>query len=178
MKKILGYISILILAISCAPVVPEKSISLDTVPILYPQYADVTIPCNIAPLTFRIEEEGSGFVTRFSAGDKELVIGGKEVLPPIEKWQELLSKAAGNTIKVDVYAKKKSGWEHYLPFEINVSSDSIDSYISYRLIPPSYVAYEDLSICQRNLSTFEEEIIYSNKLVPSEPNGRCSYHQE
>lgn len=173
MKKILGYISILILAISCTPAVPEKSISLDTVPALYPQYADVTIPCNIAPLTFRIEEEGSGFVTRFSSGDKELVIGGKEVLPPIEKWQELLSEAAGNTIKVDVYAKKKGGWGHYLPFEINVSSDSIDSYISYRLIPPSYVAYEDLSICQRNLSTFEEEIIYSNKLVPSEPNGQC-----
>ena len=173
MKKILGYISILILAISCTPAVPEKSISLDAVPALYPQYADVTIPCNIAPLTFRIEEEGSGFVTRFSVGNKELVIGGKEVLPPIEKWQELLSAASGNKIKVDVYVKKKGDWEHYLPLEINVSSDSIDSYISYRLIPPSYVAYEDLSICQRNLSTYEEKVIYSNKLVPSEPNGQC-----
>ena len=173
MKKILGYISILILAISCTPAVPEKSISLDAVPALYPQYADVTITCNIAPLTFRIEEEGGGFVTRFSAGEKELVLGGKEVLPTIEKWQELLSVASGKKIKVDVYVKKKGGWEHYLPFEINVSSDSIDSYISYRLIPPSYVAYEDLSICQRNLSTYEEEVIYSNKLVPSEPNGQC-----
>ena len=173
MKKILGYISILILAISCTPAVPEKSISLDAVPALYPQYADVTIPCNIAPLTFRIEEEGSGFVTRFSAGEKELVVGGKEVLPTIEKWHELLSVASGKKIKVDVYVKKKGGWEHYLPFEIKVSSDSIDAYISYRLIPPSYVAYENLSICQRNLSTFDEDVIYSNFLITSEPDGQC-----
>lgn len=38
------------------------------------------------------------------------------------------------------------------PFAITVSPDSIDPYISYRLIAPSYVTYEELTINQRSCS--------------------------
>lgn len=173
MKNIFACILALSLMLSCAPSVPDRSASLERVPDIYPHYADVTIPCNIAPLTFRIEEKGNRYITRFASGEKEYVVAGKEVSLPIEKWRDLLSVASGAVVNVDVFVKTESGWEQYKPFVFNVSSDTIDSYISYRLIPPSYVAYEDLSICQRNLSTFEEKVIYSNELVPAEPNGQC-----
>ena len=173
MKKIFGYIIALTFVVSCTPSVPETSTAVDRTPSIYPQYADVTIPCNIAPLTFRIEEEGSAFVTRFVSGEKELVVSGKELSLPIEKWRELLAVAVGGRVDVEVYADSKKGWQRYQTFSFNVSADSIDSYISYRLIPPSYVAYENLSICQRNLSNYDEEVIYSNTLVPTEPEGQC-----
>lgn len=173
MKTCFGYLLALILLVSCAPSVPEKSVAVDRLPGIYPQYADVTIPCNIAPLVFRVDEEGDAFVTRFSAAGKEVLVAGKDVAVSLREWQELLSVAGGGKIDVEVFVEGKNGWERYRPFVFHVSQDSIDSYISYRLIPPSYVAYENLSICQRNLSTFDEDVIYSNTLMPSEPDGQC-----
>lgn len=174
MKKRLIYIlGILLLVVSCSPTLPKVSTSVERQPEIYPQYADVTIPCNIAPLTFRIEEEGEGFVTRMAAGDKELLFSGNEVAASIEEWQGVLAAANGGKVDVDVYVKGDAGWTHFAPFSFFVSPDTIDQYISYRLIPPSYVAYEDLKICQRNLSTFEESVVYRNKLIPAEPNGQC-----
>ena len=173
MKRLFGYIFSLLFVVSCTTSVPESSISVDKKPDVYPQYADVVIPCNIAPLTFRIEENGSKYVTRFVAGDNELVVSGKEVSVPVDRWHALLGKAKGGVVGVDVYVKGKEGWKRFSQFSFDVSPDSVDSYISYRLIPPSYVAYEHLNICQRNLSTFDEEVIYSNFLVPSEPDGQC-----
>ncbi len=173
MKRIIGYICAVVLAVSCTPSVPDKSTPVDAQPQIYPEYTDVTIPCNIAPLTFCIEEEGDGFVTRFSSAGNEIVVGGKEVVVGLDEWRGLLAVANGGKIEVEVFVDSENGWKKYLPFVFNVSEDSIDSYISYRLIPPSYVAYEDLRICQRNLQTYEEDVIYSNTLVPTEPDGQC-----
>lgn len=173
MKKLFLYILALISVASCAPSVPENSVAVERVPSVYPQYADVTIPCNIAPLTFRIEEDGDAFVTRFVSGEKELVVAGADVVPSIEKWRELLAISNGGKVDVEVFVEGGKGWQRFQPFSFNVSADSIDSYISYRLIPPSYVAYENLNICQRNLSNYDEDVIYSNTLVPTEPEGQC-----
>lgn len=173
MKKCFGYILAFILFASCVPSVPDNSVVVDRLPAIYPQYADVTIPCNIAPLVFRVEEDGDDYVACLSAGEKEVVVAGKEVSVPVSDWRELLSVANGGKVSVELFVKGAKGWERFKPFVFNVSPDSIDSYISYRLIPPSYVAYEDLRICQRNLSSFDEDVIYCNFMVPSEPDGQC-----
>ena len=156
-----------------SPSVPEKYDKVSSAPAIYPDYADVTVPCNIAPLTFRIEELCSEAVTRLTAGDKVVVCGGKEVAPSIGEWKSLLAQAVGNAVKIEVFVENGGKWKGYAPFSIFVSGDSIDQYISYRLIPPSYVAYEKLTISQRNLSNYDESVIYSNKLVSSEPDGQC-----
>ena len=156
-----------------SPSVPEKYDKVSSAPAICPDYADVTVPCNIAPLTFRIEEQCSEAVTRLTAGDKVVVCGGKEVAPSIGEWKSLLAQAVGNAVKIEVFVENGGKWKGYAPFSIFVSGDSIDQYISYRLIPPSYVAYEKLTISQRNLSNYDESVIYSNKLVSSEPDGQC-----
>ena len=155
------------------PAIPSESVPVDSVPEIYPDYTDVVVPCNIAPLTFRIEEDGSDFVTRFTAGNTQAVYGGREVCISSGDWRMLLAQALGDTIKVEVFAESGGKWNAYKSFPVIVSSDSIDPYISYRLIPPSYVAYEKLTISQRNLSNYDEKVIYSNKLVSSEPDGQC-----
>ena len=175
MKKTIIYTAVLVVAFlaSCSSGVPDRYNAVKEQPKVYPEYTDVTIPCNIAPLTFRIEEAGDGYVTRFTAGAKEIVVDGKEVAVGIEEWRSLLAAAAGGAVDVDVFVANDGVWSRYETFALNVSGDSIDPYISYRLIPPSYVAYENLSISQRNITNYDESIIYNNKLVVSEPDGQC-----
>ncbi|MBE6296995.1 MAG: hypothetical protein E7088_00655 [Bacteroidales bacterium] len=175
MKRILETIilSAAVLFASCSVSVPGSYTPIEAEPSLFPDYKNVTVPCNIAPLSFRIDEEGDDFVTRISFGDTEYVVGGTEVALPQEEWGELLSGATGDSIAVDVFVKKGEQWNSYSRFFFIVSPDSIDNYISYRLIPPSYVAYERLYICQRNITTYDESVIYSNMIVSAEPDGQC-----
>ncbi|MBR5593593.1 MAG: PD40 domain-containing protein [Bacteroidaceae bacterium] len=178
MKRLYEYLLVVTLLVCAAcspkaPVVPGGCSAVASKPKIYPDYTDVVIPCNIAPLVFRVEEDGDDFVTRFKAGEKEFVYGGREVSPALDEWRELLAQAAGTAVNVEVYANEAGKWKKYEPFSVIVSADSIDRYISYRLIPPSYVAYEKLTISQRDLTTFDETVIYSNKFVSSEPEGQC-----
>ncbi len=157
--------------------VPETFTEVKVLPTIYPDYIGVTAPVNIAPLHFHIDHDAdiTDFVTRFTAGGESWVIGGEDVRPGQKKWHQMVSKAlaAEGNIAVEVFTKNNQGWQHYMPFNITISNDSIDPYISYRLISPSYVTYEDLTLNQRCLETFEENLIYGNMINSDEENGQC-----
>lgn len=160
---------------SCSPSLPDSPAISKKLPQIYPDYKGVTIPCNIAPLTFEIKEnEATSFLTRFTVGKKELLLAGRKVTPSLDEWRELLASfTAAGKIKVDTYYEKEGKWYMNQPFFVNVSPDSIDRYLSYRLIPPSYVAYEKLDIMQRDLTSYDEEVIYCNMLLATEQKGQC-----
>lgn len=173
------YLSVAIIVctlIGCGqhPSVPLTFTSEERQPEIYPDYKDVTVPCNIAPLNFKITEECDECVAQFTFDGGEYTYGeGTKVLIDEEEWKEMLSAAKGKSIKVNLYAGKDEKWTAYKEFAINVADEEIDPYISYRLIQPSYVAYEDLTINQRNLTNFEEKVIYGNMLVSNDLNGQC-----
>lgn len=175
MKKIFKYILALPLlaVVACSTQVPQQYTGIDELPAIFPEYTNVTIPCNIAPLTFRVDVEADDYVTVFKAGTTEVVEGGREVAPSMDDWSGLLSAAKGDSIKVDIYVETGGSWKKYRTFAFIVSEDEIDPYISYRLIPPSYVAYEKLTINQRNLANYDEDVVYSNTLIDAEPKGQC-----
>ena len=175
MKQIIKYILALPLlaVVACSVQVPQQYAGTDELPVIFPEYTNVTIPCNIAPLTFRVDVEADGYVTCLKAGNAEVVVGGQEVAPSFDEWNALLSAAKGDSIKVDVFVETGNAWKKYRTFAFIVSEDEIDPYISYRLIPPSYVAYEKLTINQRCLSTYDEDVVYSNMLIDAEPKGQC-----
>ena len=159
--------------IGCSgPSVPEVFTDSKNLPKIYPDYVDVTIPINMAPLTFELDEEADNMITRFATGDEEIVCEGK-AQPDMDDWRTLAEKAKGDAISVDVYALKAGQWTHYKPFSIFVSPDSIDSYLSYRLIFPSFVSYEALTINQRCLENYDESVIYDNVLCSFEKDGQC-----
>ena len=162
------YILILMLA-ACTPRVPDSAISQDSVPSIFPDYTDITVPANIAPLNFRIKEQGQKYVTVFQAGGTTVVTGGEKVTISAGKWEELKKNGS---ITVQVYALNGTLWFGYKPFTITVS-EQIDPYISYRLIMPSVECYERLSINQRDLTSFSEKVIYANQLVQTNQNGQC-----
>ena len=155
---------------SCGTKLPTEYDEKDALPKIYPDYVNVTVPVNIAPLTFELDEEADGMVARYKAGDIEIICTDK-MQPDINDWHELTAAAKGKDIQVDVFARHDNRWTHYKPFSITVSPDSIDPWLSFRLIPPSYVSYESLTISQRCLENYDENVIYDNMLCGVEANG-------
>ena len=173
MKKLFLLTAVASLLVACGNQIPQTFSESDELPNIYPDYANVTVPINIAPLTFEMDGKADGIVARMTAGDEELICGGKKVQPDADDWKRLAESAKGNAIKVEVYVEKNDQWMRFKPFNIYVSSDSIDPYISYRLISPSYVAYEELTINQRCLENYDESVIYDNMLCSEGANGQC-----
>lgn len=157
----------------CGPDVPEKYKELPKAPGIYPDYREVTVPINIAPLHFRVQESGDAFITRFHWSTGEKIYRGQEVTPSQKDWREILDGSKGKACQVDVFVQRHGEWYKYRSFSIYVAEDPIDEYLSYRLIAPSYVTYEELTINQRNLTNFEEKEIYNNMLLSDEKDGQC-----
>ena len=163
----------LFLMASCGPKLPTSFTQSNEQPAIYPDYADVTIPVNIAPLTFQLEQDADEMVTRFSYGDQELLCEGLKARPDIDDWHQLTAAAQGHDISVEVYARNGEQWQRYKPFAFHVSTDSIDAYLSYRLISPSYVTYEELTLNQRCLENYDERVMVDNMLCSTEQDGQC-----
>lgn len=164
------------LLLSCSsPSVPTDAIQTGKLPDIFPDYTGVTIPSNLCPTNFMLPDCDEA-VACLSFGDLSFTYGeDNKIIIDEDEWQELRSAATGSGkgIKVEVYGKKDGKWLSYKSFPIYIAKDSIDPYISYRLIQPSYVAYEDLAIVQRNLTSYDESDIYNNRMIHSEENGHC-----
>lgn len=175
MKRIVNALlgSLLLLAACQEAKVPANYAESGKVANIYPDYRDVTVPINMAPLHFQLMEDADEVVTRFTAGSVQLVCEGAKVRPVIDDWRTLAEMAKGGKIGVEMFVRKGEKWLHHEPFSIYVSPDSIDPWLSYRLISPSYVTYEELTICQRCLEDFDERVIYDNMLCSTEKDGQC-----
>jgi hypothetical protein len=94
-----------LLLMGCAaPTVPTEYVQKDELPRIYPDYANVTVPINIAPLTFQLDSLEGNMVARYAVGDDEVVCSGK-MQPDIDDWRRLTEKAKGEQIDVDVYVE-------------------------------------------------------------------------
>lgn len=163
--KAILFVGIITVA-ACGPSVPDDAVKNNKDVSIFPDYMDVTIPYNIAPLNFHVNDEADDYVEVVS-GSKgtELVVGGQDAQFDVDDWHALLEANKGRTLSVTVYVKTNGKWEKFNPFIISVADDPIDNYISYRYIEPGYQNYGELSICQRNITDFDESIIFSNKTL-------------
>lgn len=126
---------------------------------IYPDYQNVTIPCNIAPLNFYYTDPaGSRFQTFFSAGNYSRVFKGREVVWKEKDWAALLSAAAGGDIQVHA-VWRNDGKIVTRTWDIHVSTDRIDPYLTYRRIEPGFEVWDDLEIQERNLENFDTRIL-------------------
>ena len=126
---------------------------------VFPDYREVTVPCNIAPLNFYYTDPaGSGFTTTFSAGDVSVTLKGRDVVWKEKKWAALLAAASGGDIQV-VSAWKSGGAPVSLNWTVHVSADPIDPCLTYRLIEPGFEVWDDLEIMERNLENFDTRVI-------------------
>ena len=71
--------------------------------VIYPDYKDVTVPYNIAPLNFRYAMEGARKArTTFTLDGESVTIKGTEVEWKTAKWKSFMAGSAGKTVKVDL----------------------------------------------------------------------------
>lgn len=164
LQKIILLFCFSVFVCSCVPKT-DKFKEIGKVPDIFPDYSNVTIPCNIAPLNFRIEKEHNKAVLEIKGEGKSLKIAspnGSFTIPQ-KKWEKLLQINKGKSLVFTVFKKNKEGWGKYDPFTIYVSTDSIDAYLAYRLIEPGYKLWSEMGIYQRNLESFNQSPIYENK---------------
>ncbi|MGI6219634.1 MAG: hypothetical protein ACOYJE_07260 [Bacteroidaceae bacterium] len=168
-------LSLPLLFSSCSPSVPEDAVPTDTPAQTLPDYDGATLPPNIAPMNFRIEETGDDYLTHFYSRNKNcsIVLAGQTIDLPAGKWKDLLEAARGDTLYTDIYVRQNGKWLKFPTRRNFIAPEEIDPYIAYRLIEPSYVDYEQILICQRNLTNFKETVLCDNMMLTDGENGAC-----
>ena len=150
MKRILPILSVLILCIGCRTAIQLVG-ETDVQPRLCPDYKDVMVPVNIAPLNFRCDSVSGPTALILTAGERRCTLRGPEFDIPLDQWRAL---TASGDITATVCVKEKDGWKACRPFKIHVSPDPIDPYVAYRLIAPGYETWNRMGLYQRCLEDF------------------------
>jgi hypothetical protein len=149
----------------------ESAGKTDRKPVIEPDYTDVTIPPNVAPMNFCIKEEGSSFkVIATSATSRyQIKVNSRNgiIRFPEKSWKKLLKDCNGDKIEIRIfsYNKDKRMLEGYNSFYMNVSEDQIDPYLVYRLIYPGYYSWSHIKIVQRSIESFEEKSVFDNEIM-------------
>jgi len=157
------FFAVALLLTGCSSGIPDSSRKVDETVQLHPDYMEVIVPYNIAPLNFVVKGEGSGCAVKVSGGDNNSIIvrGGKnmEIRFPEKKWKKLLSENRGKYLTYDIFVEQEGGWVQYNSFKNMVAEEAIDPYLTYRLIEPSYQTSGEMGLFQFNLETAKETAI-------------------
>ena len=108
----------------------SSAVAVEAAPRIDPDYASIVIPPNIAPLNFRVLEEGSDSIVRISSDaappialhcpDRTCRIG-------LKPWRELLDRNKGRHLYYDVFVRKAGGaWTQFARFTNTVAEEPID----------------------------------------------------
>lgn len=136
---------------ACSPR-PESVQPADRLLMLYPEYQDVTIPYNVAPLNFLVRNEGVDAVcvsVKGASDSLEINARGNKAIFPLKAWRALLEAEKEHTLEVTVTARTDGRWLRYPSFAWQVVADKLDAYVSYRLIEPGYEVWNTLQIRER-----------------------------
>ena len=143
----------------------EKYTEISTPPTIYPDYTDLVIPSNIAPMNFRIEQPGEKYFVRIYTPDKqniEIVSDKPEIIIPLKKWRKLLKASQGKKISYDVYVMNPhASWQRYQTISNRIAGENeqIDSHVVYRRLKHNYNWYNKVGVFQRNLENFDESTV-------------------
>ena len=173
MRKTANYCSVIVIALILLCVSCNKNYST---PIdftktsekvhIYPDYTNIVIPCNIAPLNFMVREKGDEFVITMEGDENKTLVSGSGkdgiIQFDIDEWHAFIQKNKGKSLRVTIYKKNDGKWYAFSPYNIQVAEEPIDNYLSYRLIEPGYEIYRLLGLYQRNLTNFHVKTIIEN----------------
>jgi len=140
--KIVNYILLLVafVIVGCEEMPTEK---VNTLPSMHPYYVDITIPANIAPLNFIMNDSAQG-IDVYIDGVLFDRSGSNKMEFNVGKWREMMTSKKGTTVSVVVEATYGDKKRRYNPFTWTIA-DSIDSYITYRLLAPGSEVPQDTS---------------------------------
>lgn len=142
---------------------PDTARPAARLPHIDPDYAFVTIPPNIAPLNFRIQENGRHHAVRITPSTGEAVWirarRGTVRLDPAG-WRRMLAANRGQQLAYDIFVQDDEGnWKQYERIVNRVADEPIDPYIAFRQLVPNPLMSTIRGIYQRHLESFEREAI-------------------
>ena len=130
-----------------------------TLPRIRPDYTAVTVPANIAPLNFVIDEQGDRFFIELSSsvGDSiKIASTSPDIVIPQEPWRRLLAANRGEKLRIVVFVERSRQWHKYETITNRIAEEEIDSFLAYRLIEPVHQWWREITIQQRELATYQE----------------------
>jgi hypothetical protein len=164
MKKIL-LLLILVLVVSCGRT-PENYMQKSSLPPIFPDYANITIPYNIAPLNFYVQQaDNVSLLIKGGKGEYKFSFSSSLVSFSPKKWKSMLLSERGNTLEVFIRAIKGKSETGYRSFMWEIAEYPVDKYLSYRLIEPAYEVWNMISICERNVENYDVRVIGDNNIT-------------
>ncbi len=174
--KALRIISVILIAflsgyytISCIKAGEVSFTPVEREPKIEPDYSEVTVPYNIAPMNFTVKEKGKNiWIAAKSANGSETEIKVKDGIARFTSrtWKRLVDENRGGKIEITVYTRdKEKKVIRYAPFNIYIASESADPYLCYRLLYPGYESWSDMQIIQRSICDFREKSVIENQLL-------------
>lgn len=160
---------IILISAGCSRTPDDNAYYADLTVKIKPDYSQLIIPSNIAPLNFRIEESGIAFFTRISSSSGkaiEINSANGRIQIPRKKWSALLEANKGHELKTEIFIKdEQGGWVKYKEIANQISVDPVDPYLYYRLLYPGYESWSELSINRRDITDFNEEPLLLNTVA-------------
>lgn len=178
MRNLFILLSLALLTACAAPKprIPENSTAVKEKADIYPDYRDIIIPPNIAPLNIMIKNQGERYVGCIEGNGKQILAAadasGKLMLDTMD-WRGLLQANRGGELTVTLYALRKEKWVRFPSYKIMVAAEPIDRFLSYRLIEPSYELYRQLGLYQRDMESFAQNTIYENNRNYDADENHC-----
>jgi len=153
------------LLVACKGSVPVSYEQVSSKPEMFPDYTDITIPYNIAPLNFYIEKAQKVSVKIIGRNEYLFTSHSSLVKFPIRRWKQLLEAEKGSILEIYVTARFDRKDFGYQSFKWTIATEPIDKYLSYRLIEPAYEIWNMLQICERNVENFDVRILGDNNIT-------------
>lgn len=143
--------------------------NINELPPIFPDYSEITIPQNIAPLHFKLTDSCNCTVAYayFEVGSKSIKVKASDLQFSISSynWKKIMKEAREKAIEVKIVINKDGTWVAYKPFHLFVSKDSADPYVAYRLIEPGYETWNEMGLYQRCIETYKQTHILTNKMT-------------
>ncbi len=161
-RKIFPVILVCIVITACNH--PADYTQINEHPSIIPDYTDVTIPYNIAPLNFYATSGANNYFLLLEGENSHIRFHSKngEFKIPVKKWKKLIRDNTGMELSFTLFSKEEDQWKRYQSFNVAISKDSITPYIAYRIIDPGNLLWGEMGIYQRCLENFDESAIMKN----------------
>ena len=140
----------------------DDALAVPRPPQIRPDYSDIVVPPNIAPLNFSVREQGTRFLVRVASetGDAfEVVSRSPKITIPVSRWRSLLGANRGKELRFVVYAEQHKRWRRYETIVNRIAKEDIDRYLVFRLIDPVHVTSHEIAVHQRDLATYRESVV-------------------
>jgi hypothetical protein len=180
MRQSVFRLSLVLLAgagVSCGP----RSVTFPREPVasvvrparVHPDYRDLWVPPNLAPLNFVIDEPGQAYAVRIRGANGspiEVTARAPGIRIPEQPWRTLLGTNLGGPIYFDMFVQDPArGWQRFATSTNQVAREPIDATLVYRFLKPLYNFYAELGIYQRSLEGFDVKPVLENR----DFGGRC-----